>query len=95
MEVECLAVADHKIGRVADGAALLTKLQQIAGDRGAFNYAEIYAQWGQPGDALHWLETAYRLHDVGLTLLRVDPFLDPIRATPEFKDIERRMNFPP
>jgi TolB-like protein/Tfp pilus assembly protein PilF len=95
LEVQCLAVAYRKLGRPADSAAVLAKLQKIAGDRGAFNYAEIYAQWGQPTDALRWLETAYRLHDVGLALLKVEPLLDPIRPLPEFQDLERRMNFPP
>jgi hypothetical protein len=30
-----------------------------------------------------------------LTALRTDWLLDPIRSTPEFKALERRLNFPP
>jgi len=50
---------------------------------------------GQPADALHWLTVAYSLPDAGLSFLKVDPMMDPIRNTPEYKEIERRMNFPP
>jgi hypothetical protein len=65
------------------------------GDTGAYDYAEIYAQWGDGTNALVWLKAAYKLRDTGLATLRTDPLLDPIRGSPEFADIERRLNFPP
>ena len=65
------------------------------GTTGAYDYAEIYAQWGDGTNALVWLKAACNLRDTGLVMLRTDPLLDPIRATPEFADIERRLNFPP
>jgi TolB-like protein/DNA-binding winged helix-turn-helix (wHTH) protein/tetratricopeptide (TPR) repeat protein len=92
---EYLAIADHALGRQADSQAHLTRLQQIAGDRGAYNYAVIYAQWHEPAQALHWLQVAYTLRDPGLREMRTDPFLDPIRTTPEFQDIQKQLNFPP
>ncbi len=92
---EYLAIAEYDLGRPADAQAHLTRLQQIAGDRGAYNYAVIYAQWHQPAQALHWLHIAYTLRDPGLRELRTDPFLDPIRATQEFSDLQKRLNFPP
>ncbi len=52
-------------------------------------------KWGQKADAIKWLQTAYRLHDNALPGMKVDPLLDPIRDTPEYKDIERQLNFPP
>jgi hypothetical protein len=60
----------------------------------AYQYAQIYAQWGRPADALRWLETAYVLKDSGLNEIKVSPFLDPVRNLPEFIDIERRLDFP-
>jgi tetratricopeptide (TPR) repeat protein len=90
----CLAIGDHSLGKQADADAQLTKLRALLGDNGTVQYADIYAQWGRPDDALHWLETAYRLHDPGLLDMKPDWFLDPIRDTPRYKDIERRMNFP-
>jgi hypothetical protein len=91
----CLAMADHALGRQTEAAAKLAKLQQMLGDRAAYQYAQIYAQWGQPAEAMRWLETAYTLQDVGLNEMKVSPLLDPIRNLTEFGDIERRLNFPP
>ena len=53
------------------------------------------AQARQIDQALQWLEKAYEQRDAGLTLLRVEPFLDPIRSDPRFQDLVRRMSFPP
>ena len=35
----------------------------------AYQYATIYAQWGNRAKALEWLETALRLRDPGLELM--------------------------
>jgi tetratricopeptide (TPR) repeat protein len=93
--IECLAIAEHALGHAKEAANWLTKLRSRLGDTGAMQYAEVYAQWGQTGDALHWLAEAYRLHDSGLPQLRADAMLDPIRDKAQFKDIEGKMHFPP
>jgi serine/threonine-protein kinase len=90
-----LAVADHALGHTADAMAAMNKLRSIAGDSAAFQYAEIYAQWGQRADALRWLNAAYRMHDPGLLELRADRLLDPIRSAPEYQAIEAAMGMPP
>jgi hypothetical protein len=64
------------------------------GDNAAYQYADIYAQWGRPDDAIAALETAYRLRDTGLMEIQVDPLLDPIRAAPGFGAILHRLDFP-
>jgi tetratricopeptide (TPR) repeat protein len=91
----CLALAYHALGQQADADSQLANLRNKVGETGAAVYAGIYAQWGRPDDALHWLEEAYRLQDNGLTTILADWALDPIRGTPRFKDIVRRLNFPP
>jgi TolB-like protein/DNA-binding winged helix-turn-helix (wHTH) protein len=93
-ETECLAIVEHRLGKVADAEAQLAALHKSLDDRGAYNYAQIYAQWGEPELALHWLNAAYGMRDTGLIALKVDPLLDPIRKAPGFADIERRLNFP-
>jgi hypothetical protein len=60
----------------------------------AYQYATIYAQWGQRAKALEYLETAMRLRDPGLQLLKTDPLLDPLRQEPRFKALERELKFP-
>jgi TolB-like protein len=93
-ETVCLAIAAQRLGHLAEAQARLTALHTLLGDRGAYNYAQIYAQWSDTKNALAWLTAAYRLHDTGIVQLKVDPLMDPIRARPEFADIERRLDFP-
>ena len=42
----CLAVTYDKLGRHADAEAELSKLKAAQGDAAAYQYATIYAQWG-------------------------------------------------
>jgi hypothetical protein len=69
-------------------------MKAAGGDTSAYQYASIYAQWGNRAQALVWLETAWRLRDGGLTLLKTDPLLDPLRQEPRFKAIKGELKFP-
>ena len=91
---QCLAVIYDKLGRHADGEAELAKLKVALGDAAAYQYATIYAQWGNLPKALEWLETALRLRDPGLVELKTEPLLDPLRQEPRFQAIERELKFP-
>ena len=91
----CLALAYHKLGRQSDAETALARFKALQGDAGAYDYATIYAQWGNTPKALGWLETALRLRDPGLVALKADPLLDPLRQEPRFKAIERELKFPP
>jgi tetratricopeptide (TPR) repeat protein len=86
---QCLAVTYDKLGRHADAEAELAKMK-AAGDADvwAYQYATIYAQWGNRAKALEWLDTALRLRDPGLELLKTDPLLDPLRKEPRFQAID-------
>jgi TolB-like protein len=90
----CLAKTYQKLGRRADAEAELQALRASSGDEGAFDYAAIYAQWGDVARALEWLETAGRLRDPSLTELKAEPDLDPLRNEPRFQAIERELKFP-
>jgi len=59
----CLALVYQKLRRQADAEALLAKHRAAHGDLGVYQYAEIYAQWGDSGKAREWLATAVRVHD--------------------------------
>ena len=91
---QCLAVIYDKLGRHADAEAELAKLKASVGDAVAYQYATIYAQWGNRAKALEWLETALRLRDPGLVMLKTDPLMDPLRKEPRFQAIERELKFP-
>ena len=67
---------------------------RASGDYFAYQYAQIYAQWGDTAKALTWLDTAMRQRDAGLIELKTDPLLDPLRKEPRFQAIERALKFP-
>jgi tetratricopeptide (TPR) repeat protein len=90
----CLAVTYDKLGRHADAEAVLAKLIAVQGNDSAFQYGEIYAQWGDNAKALEWLSTALSLHDAGVVTLKTDPLLDPLREQPRFQALERSLKFP-
>jgi TolB-like protein/Tfp pilus assembly protein PilF len=58
---------------------------------GRYEIALIYAGLGDRNSAFHWLDEAYRVHDVGLVYLNVDPCLDPLRGDSRFDDLRRRV----
>lgn len=89
----CLAMVYDKLERHADAEAALAKLSAAFPEPPAYQDAEIYAQWGNRAKALEWLEKALQVHDPGLTILRVDPFLDPLRKEPRFLAVMRELKF--
>jgi TolB-like protein/tetratricopeptide (TPR) repeat protein len=91
---QCLAVIYDNLGRHADAEAVLSKLKAAMGDAAAYQYATIYARWGNRAQALAWLDTAMRLRDPGMSLLKTDPLLDPLRKEPRFQAILRELRFP-
>jgi TolB-like protein/Tfp pilus assembly protein PilF len=91
---QCLAVIYDKLGRHAHAEAALAKLKATQSDASAYQFATIYAQWGNRAQALEWLETALRLRDPGLEFLKTDPLLDPLRKEARFQAIERELKFP-
>src|ERR1700733_1160873 len=90
----CLAIAYHQQNHTSEALAEIAKIRQSLGDAGAYQYADIYAQWGDVSSALRWLETAYHLRDPGLVSLKADELLDPVRQEPRFQKIERELKVP-
>jgi tetratricopeptide (TPR) repeat protein len=91
----CLAVVYDKLGRRADAEGELKKSQAAEGDSSAaYEYAAIYAQWGDTSKALEWLDAAMRVRAPGLETLKTDPLMDPLRNEPRFHAIERALKFP-
>ena len=90
----CLAVTYDKLGRHADAESMVARWKASRGDADAYQYAEVYTQWGNAAKALDWLDTAVHLHDPGLEYLKADPLLDPLRKEPRFQAIERALKFP-
>jgi tetratricopeptide (TPR) repeat protein len=90
----CLAIVRHQQSRQSDADTAAAKIKSNMGDAAAIQYVEIYAQWGDLSTALRWLDSAYRLRDVGLVSLKRDVLLDPLRGEPRFQAIEAKLAFP-
>jgi TolB-like protein len=90
----CRAVIYDRLGRHADAATVLAKIMHDGGEAAAYQYAEIYAQWGDRKAALDWLEKAMRLRDPGLVYTKADPLIDPLRKEPRFDVILQALQFP-
>jgi TolB-like protein/DNA-binding winged helix-turn-helix (wHTH) protein/Flp pilus assembly protein TadD len=75
---------------------VLKELRQVSKRRyvPSFKIAVVYAALGENGRAFAWLEKAYNDHDQGMSNIKVDPRLDPLRSDPRYQDLMRRMNFP-
>jgi tetratricopeptide (TPR) repeat protein len=95
LDLVCLALADHALGREAEAEHAFDRLRTLQGDSGAYNYAAIFAAWGRPQEALHWLQRAYDLRDPDMLDIKIDPRLASLRGTAAYQAIVQQMGFPP
>jgi TolB-like protein/Tfp pilus assembly protein PilF len=90
----CLALVYNRLGRQREAQQEFERVMALDKDAGAYNYAQIFAQWGDKVAALKWLSMAERLRDPNLDNVKVDSSFDPIRNEPEFQALLARLNFP-
>jgi TolB-like protein/regulator of sirC expression with transglutaminase-like and TPR domain len=83
-----------KLEQARDTIARLEKFVQQDGV-GRYEIAMVYAGMEQKAEALNWLEEAFRVRDVGLLYLKVDPCMDPLLPDPRFRDLIRRVGLTP
>lgn len=88
------AILHIRAGDLAAGQQKLAQLRQEYGDAASTQFGEIYAQMGDKDRAFDALERGYSIKDAGLTALKIDPFLDPVRSDPRFADLLGKLNFP-
>jgi tetratricopeptide (TPR) repeat protein len=91
----CQTIALHALGQLAAAQSALNQFMATTGGQSTYNYVQIYAQWGDTGRALDWLDKAAATHDQVLETMKSDPLVDPLRASPRFQAVLRGMNFPP
>jgi serine/threonine protein kinase/tetratricopeptide (TPR) repeat protein len=92
-----LAHAYAASGRRAEARQSLEELldRSRTGHVSKYLIATVYAALGDKNEALTRLEQAYSERSWYLGFLKSDPELDTLRSEPRFKDLVRRMNFPP
>jgi serine/threonine protein kinase/Tfp pilus assembly protein PilF len=91
-----LACAYAVSGRKIDSQDILTQLQNQSQRRYVSPYvlAFIYVGLGRKGEALEWLEEAYKQRDANLPTITEEPMFDPLRSDRRFLELLRRINLP-
>ena len=86
-----------KSGSRTQALKVLEQLKELSKTRfvSSVDIALVCASLGDKDRAFEWLQKAYEDREAGLVALRVDPMFDPLRSDPRFRDLVRRMNFPP
>jgi TolB-like protein/Tfp pilus assembly protein PilF len=85
-----------RMGRVIEAREMISKLQDHVQKTGVGRYeiALVYAGLGEKDEAFAWLEKSLAVRDKGLTYLKIDPCLDPLRSERRFEDLARRVGLP-
>ena len=85
-----------RMGKAEEARAILPKLEErVAKDGlGRYEIALIYAGLGDKDQAFAWLEKALAARDKGMTYLKIDPCLDPLRSDSSFNELLRGVGLP-
>ena len=88
------ALVYHALHREQDSSAALATLIAEYDKDSAYQIAQAYAFRGETDKAFEWLERAYEQRDGGLTDLKVDPLLRPLRHDPRYTELLKKMRLP-
>lgn len=82
-----------RAGQTDAALDVITHLEDTVKNEGIGRYeiALVYAGLGRKPEAFKWLEEAYKTHDEGLSYLKIDPCLDPLRSDSRFDDLLSRV----
>ncbi len=89
-----LAQAYAQLGQRDEALKMLGQLQQLATRRyvTSYSFALVHIALGEKDKAIDWLERAYRDRaGPDIVLIKVDPFLDPLRGHPRFEALVQKI----
>ena len=91
-----LGNAYARSGHKAEATAIVPKLKEHVDKTGVGRYeiALVYAGLQENDKAFEWLENAFQARDKGLTYLKIDPCLDPLRSDARFALLVQRVGIP-
>jgi adenylate cyclase len=92
-----LALAYARANHRAEATNILNQLLNSpdSGPVSGFNIAAVYLALGDKEKAMSQLEQGYEQRDVWMKELKAWPWFDTLKNEPRYKDLIRRMNFPP
>jgi TolB-like protein/DNA-binding winged helix-turn-helix (wHTH) protein/thioredoxin-like negative regulator of GroEL len=85
----------HALDREQDSNAALAKLIAKYDADSAYQIAQTYAFRGETDKSFEWLERAYKQRDGGMTDIKIDPLLRPLRHDPRYTELLKKMRLPP
>ena len=88
-----LAILAHRAGDRTAADAALAALVAEYGDKSHYQYAQVYAQWGDTAKALSSLQAAWNLRDGGIMLMYADPLLAQLRSTDGYIALAKAIGF--
>ena len=88
-----LAIVERQLHNDSAAHDAMNALVNELGDSALYQRAEVHAQWGERDIAMSILARARAIGDSGLIYTRTDPFLDPLRALPQFIELLRQLGF--
>ncbi len=88
------AVISARSGDMKAVDRIISQIRDAFSDAATFQYAQIYAQVRDNDRAFAALEKGFEVRDPGVTGVRTDPFLDPIRNDPRYAAFVKKLNFP-
>jgi TolB-like protein/Flp pilus assembly protein TadD len=85
-----------RMERASEARGTIAKLEEHVKKNGIGRYeiALVYAGLGEIDEAFKWLERSYDARDKGLTYLKIDPCVDPLRSDPRFTRLLQRVGLP-
>lgn len=92
--ISALALLAARGGDLTGAERVMSQAKQQFGDVLAYQFAQIRAQMGQADRVFTELDRALAAKDPGLTYLKMDPFMDPVRNDPRFAAMIRKLSFP-
>ena len=88
-----LAILAHRAGDQKAAKAALADLIKEYGDKSHYQYAQVYAQWGDMANALASLQAAWELRDGGIMLMYADPLLARLRSAEGYLALAKAVGF--
>jgi len=93
MKYSGMAIVLHRLGRTEDAKTAMESLTTRYGENGVYQHAQVCTQWGDFDQAIADLNRARKVGDPGISQLKVDPLLDPIRDDPRFDELMEKTGF--
>jgi TolB-like protein/Tfp pilus assembly protein PilF len=90
-----ISMAEHTLGHARESQAALDQLIAKYAHDSAYQITEVYAWRGESDKAFEWLERAYTQRDGGITLIKTDLLLEPLRSDARFATMVKKLGLPP